>query len=222
MIFDFDGLILDTETPELQSWESIFNKYQEDFPFDLYKECVGSCNADDLLTDYLFNNTDVSPLLKSEIIEIAHRTTGDQIKKNKVLPGILDFLNYGRENNMSIGLASSSNSEWIDMHVDNLGIRAYFDSILTSDFVKQTKPNPEVYLLSLSNLGINNSEAVVFEDSFNGVSAAKAAQIFTVAIPNIVTKNFSFDDADIVLDSLADFKPKTLFEMIEKKIIKYN
>ena len=97
--------------------------------------------------------------------------------------------------------------------MNRLGLRKYFYCILTKDDVKKVKPSSEIYLLSLSRLGLNNSEVIILEDSPNGISAAKSAQLFKIAIPNQTTKSFNFKIADIVLNSLSDI---SLFELIKK------
>jgi len=100
------------------------------------------------------------------------------IEKEPLLPGVLDYLKEATSFGPRIGLVSSSDSTLINYHMNRLGLRKYFYCILTKDDVKKVKPSSEIYLLSLSRLGLNNSEVIILEDSPIGISAAKSAQLF--------------------------------------------
>jgi putative hydrolase of the HAD superfamily len=89
----------------------------------------------------------------------------------------------------------------------------FFEIILTSDNVSQIKPHPELYLKAVEALGLKPSEAIAFEDSPNGIKAAKAAGLFCVAVLNPITRQLDTDHADLVIDSLAEI---SLDKLIEK------
>jgi len=217
VIFDFDGLILDTETPELKSWETIYLKYGIAFPINIYKNNIGSKFDDVSSIEYLANKLQSVKISKFKIQQEFGELKNSLINKEPLLPGVLNYLKDAKSFGLRIGLASSSNSAWIHYHLNRLDLKKYFDSILTKDDVKKVKPFPDLFLLSLLRLGITKNEAIVFEDSFNGVSAAKTAQVFTIAIPNPVTKSFNFKNADIVFDSLTEISLSELIKMIEGK-----
>ena len=134
-----------------------------------------------------------------------------------ILPGILDYLKYAKSIKLRIGLASSSGSDWINFFLDKFNPHHFFKYILTKDHVKNVKPSPEVYKLAIMKMGLKNDEIIVFEDSQNGVSAAKAAQLFTIAIPNKITGKSMIFKADLYLDSLADISLKELIKSIKKR-----
>ncbi|HVF24844.1 MAG TPA: HAD-IA family hydrolase, partial [Anaerolineales bacterium] len=123
-----------------------------------------------------------------------------------VLPGVLETIHEAKRLGLKLAIASSSTHSWVDTHAKRLGIFDHFDSIICSDDVgaDRTKPFPDLYLMALDRLQIRNDEAVVFEDSPNGVTAARSAGIFVVAVPNPVTSLLKFEGEDLMLASLSD------------------
>ena len=114
---------------------------------------------------------------------------------------------------MKRAIVSSANRGWVDSHLERLEAAAGWDAICTADRdPSRAKPAPTLYLEALAALEVAASEAVAFEDSPNGVRAAKSAGIFCIAVPNEVTRDLGLDEAgaDLVLDSLADLPPDEL------------
>jgi beta-phosphoglucomutase-like phosphatase (HAD superfamily) len=100
---------------------------------------------------------------------------------------------------------SSSSQDWVHRHLGRLERAEHFDLIVTADGdADRAKPAPTLYLEALDRLGLHAEEAVAFEDSPNGIAAAKAAGIFTVAVPNGVTAALGLDAADVLVPSLAE------------------
>jgi len=130
-----------------------------------------------------------------------------------ILPGVEDYLHLAKVENLKLGIASSSNRRWVAGNLKRLELLEYFDVIHTSDDVEKTKPDPALYSLALQSLGIKPEEAIVLEDSPNGVRAAKSAKIFTVAIPNPLTAQLDLSQADLILESLTDL---SLLELLNK------
>ncbi len=114
---------------------------------------------------------------------------------------------------MKLAIASSSPRAWVVNHLTRLKLRENFDPIVTSDEVIHVKPAPDLYLKSIELLGLKPSQAIAFEDSPNGIRAARAAGLFCVAVPNPITQQLEMDHADLVIDSLESV---TLDELIEK------
>jgi HAD superfamily hydrolase (TIGR01509 family) len=211
LIFDFDGLILETEEPVYQSWQEIFQEYGCTFTFDLFSAHIGT-------TDGAFNplvelESQVGkPLPGREIHQRQQAREMELVLKRSILPGVLDYLESAKAMGLKIGLASSSECAWVTGHLSRLGLIDYFDSIKGSDDVQNTKPDPELFLTSINDLGVSPDQAVVFEDSVNGIIAAKKAGLQCVWVPNILTNRLSTDLADIRLKSLEDIP---LFELLQ-------
>jgi len=133
------------------------------------------------------------------------------IEAEELRPGIADYIAAAERHALKRAIVSSSSRAWIDMHLERLERAFGWDAILTADHDHaRAKPNPTMYLEALETLAVATSEAIVFEDSPNGVRAARAAGIFVIAVPNNVTRDFGLDDADLVVDSLAELPPEEL------------
>ena len=117
---------------------------------------------------------------------------------------------------LKLGLASSSSCKWVEGHLKERGLRSYFDVVRAADDVRLTKPDPELYLAVLAELGVSGAEAVALENSPNGIRAAKAAGMYCVAVPNHLTRQLALDEADLRLESLAEMPLEMLLEKLEK------
>jgi len=133
-----------------------------------------------------------------------------------LLPGVDAILRAANAAGLQIGLASSSTCAWVTGHLTRLGIIQYFNCVLARDDVRRTKPDPELFLSALDCLGLQPDQAVVFEDSPNGILAARRAGIFAVAVPGELTRHLSIDNADLRLDSLADLPLEDLLKEVEQ------
>ena len=202
IVFDFDGLILDTEEPIYQSWLEVYQAHGEDLPFERWILTVGSSNAAFHPQHHLEERLG-RPLPKEVLDRRVGRRT-ELILANAVLPGIVDHLARARELGMKAGLASSSNRDWVRGHLARLGILDRFECLRCRDDVEKVKPEPDLYLAVLDCLGVRPEDAFAVEDSPNGVTAAKRAGLKCVAIPNSITERLDLTHADLVLRSLAD------------------
>ena len=217
LIFDFDGLILDTETPEAQVWQSIYREHGFEFPHEEWGKIVGGYGLKDFdaaehLSFLSQGRLDSVSLRGRHVSESAALTL-----LQPVLPGVLDILCEAKRLGLKLAIASSSPHAWVDTHAQRLGILSYFDKVICADDVPvgRIKPNPDLFLLALRKLQVRNDEAIVFEDSPNGVKAAHAAGIFVVAIPNPVTSRLSMQNVSLTLTSLADVSLPDLLDKVK-------
>jgi HAD superfamily hydrolase (TIGR01509 family) len=219
IIFDFDGLILDTESTVYQSWREFYQQYGQELPFEEWGQVIGRSS-----------NEHFDPLARLEALlgQELDRAAGEQrlqrelelVMLQPILPGVLDYLNAARRLGLKLAVASSSDIEWVGWHLDRLDLRRYFNVVHTSDDVTQTKPHPELFQLALASLGLAATEAIVLEDSSNGVTAAKQAGIFCVAVPNALTRQLPLDHADLRLNSLAEISLERLLQNIDREDFK--
>ena len=208
-LFDFDGLILDTETASRAGWRWLYEQHGHQLPDDLWITVVGTHSSWDIMGH--LEGLVGGPLDRETWNErrYAHELT--LLEAEELRPGILDYLEYAREHGLKRAIVSSASRRWIDMHLERLEQAVGWDAILTADRdASRAKPNPTMYLEALGVLGVANDEAVVFEDSPNGVAAGKAAGLFVVGVPNEVTREVGLRDADLVVESLADLPPAEL------------
>lgn len=203
LILDFDGLIIDTETAVLEAWQEAYLLEGLVLDPELVKADVGVSNG--------FNaRTHLESLLGKalewdRILETFRQRHADIIETRPLLPGVLDLLERGKSQGYVLGLASSSSLNWVGRWLDKHSLTPHFTTLVTGDRVTKRKPHPEPYLLALSELGADPARSYAFEDSFTGVTAAKAAGLNVVAVPNVLTLKQDFSSADRVLASLHEF-----------------
>jgi HAD superfamily hydrolase (TIGR01509 family) len=209
LVFDFDGLILETETPIYLTWGEIFQSYGCQLPFEKWTTIIGSANVafDPLeeLQRQLHHTLD-----QDEVLARQRQQEHALILRQPVLPGVRETLDSAVGLGLKIGLASSSPCDWVEGHLERLGLRAYFEQIRASDDVEFTKPDPALYVEACAALGVPPARALALEDSPNGALAAKRAGMYCVAVPNPLTRELPFPDVDLRLDSLADLPLEAL------------
>jgi HAD superfamily hydrolase (TIGR01509 family) len=211
IVFDFDGLILDTEEPIYRSWLEVYEAHGEELPFERWVQTVGSTNSSFHPQHHLEERLGRS--LPKDVLDrrVSRRT--EMILAQKVLPGVARHLEEAKTLGLKLGVASSSSTEWVRGHLARLGILDSFDCMRCRDDVANAKPEPDLYLAVLDCLGVPASEAIAIEDSPNGVLAAKRAGMRCVAIPNSITARLDLGQADLLLGSLADV---TLADLLRK------
>jgi len=204
LIFDFDGLILDTETPEVHVWQTIFREHGHELPVNEWAKTIGGYGIstyDAAVHLSQLTGMEAAPL------RARYRSESDSIiHASAILPGVMDLLDAAADRNVRRAVASSSPHSWVDSHLSRLGLAHRFDDVICSDDVApgRTKPNPDLFLLAAERLKVQKDAAVIFEDSPNGVRAAKSAGIFVVAVPNPLTIRLGVDGADLTVESLAE------------------
>ena len=203
LIFDFDGLILDTESPEFQAWREVFAANGHELRPDLWADLIGRPRT--YLDMYAYFKELNGPLTDLEAVRKDRRARVIELVLGQpVLPGVREYLREARRLGLKIGLASSSGGDYVRGHLKRLELFDYFDATKCFEDTALHKPEPEPYLAVLDAIGVAPHEAVAFEDSPNGVAAARAAGIYCVAVPNPVTECLALDHADLCLKSLAD------------------
>ena len=213
LVFDFDGLIVDTEMSSYQTWQEIYAEHDCQLPFSTWAICIGGSPQLFDPCEYLEQQIG-RPVLREEIRLRRRQQHIRMVEAQPVLPGVEDYILSAKRLGLKIGVASSSRHEWVDTHLTRLGLIDYFDSIKCFDDVKRTKPNPELYLAVLDALGVHGQQAIALEDSPNGVIAAQQAGIFCVAVPNPVTSQLSLLHADLCLSSLTEVSLEQLLAKV--------
>lgn len=211
-VFDFDGLIIDTETPDFEAWQSVYRKYGFDFQLKDWQKSYGTGRNEFDPTSNLAKLIGKPELGK--MIEHEQRVISlSKIVHTSALPGVEKILDSAKSAGLKLGIASNSSADWVLCNLARLGFLHFFDSICNGNDVSALKPDPAVFNLSISELGVRPEEAIVFEDSPNGITAAVNAGIFCVAIPNKALGNFNVEHANLVLDSLDEISIQELMSL---------
>lgn len=217
LLFDFDGLILDTETPEYHVWQAIYRENGFELPHEEWGRIIGGYGISD------FDAANHLSLLSQGRLDavslrVRHRSESDALTlAQPILPGVMDIIRDAKQHGLKLAIASSSPHSWVDTHAKRLDIFHYFDAVVCADDVApgRTKPNPDLFLKALDQLRVGKEAAVVFEDSPNGVKAAKRAGIFVVAVPNSVTSTLAFEGANLMVKSLSDLSMSVLLDTVQ-------
>lgn len=205
LLFDFDGVILDTETPEVQVWKRIYAEYGFEYPVERALGMIGHMGYpafDPAVTLHEWTQDSLDP----QALHARHRRESKVLIENEpVGDGVLDIISEARRLGLQVAVASSSPRTWVEPHLARLGLLHQFDRIVTSDYVApgRVKPYPDIYVKALELLGASAAQALAFEDSLPGIQAAQAAGIFTVAVPNPITALVDLSPANLIVKSLS-------------------
>ena len=203
LVFDFDGLILETETPAYETWAEIYKEHGHELPLDRWFDYIGReggfFDAADHLAALVGEGFDREAARKRRD---AKKTT--LIDALDVMVGVREYVADAKRLGLSLAVASSSSRKWVLGHLERLRLHAEWDGVFTRDDVARTKPAPDLYLAAVEALGVEPREAVAFEDSRNGIAAAKDAGLLCVAVPNALTAAMDLSRADMRLGSLAE------------------
>ena len=210
VVFDFDGLVVDTESVGYFTWKEIFDAHKVDLPVERYAQLVGTSfeNGYDPRRDL---EESTGKTFEWERVEAEWRVREHSLGLSlEPLPGVLDRLAEARAMGLSVAIASSSQRTWIDMWVERLNLRHFIDHFSTVDDTGRVKPHPSLFLHAAENLKVNTDEAVIFEDSQNGLRAALSAGIRCVVAPSPMTSHLTFEGAWKRVNSLGDVSLKDI------------
>lgn len=214
LILDFDGVVIDTETPDYETWRDVFHYYGVELQLSSWSQYIGGnsgtfdvCQLLEDLTDSQVDRESVQQQRRQRYLDIVHASP--------LMPGVTEYIYEAKRAGMSLGIASSSSRSWVAGHLEDRGILKYFDSITCKDDVSQVKPEPELYLRAAMRLETRPENAIAIEDSAKGITAAKRAGLYCVAVPNSVTKDLQLDHADYQLESLAHMELGHLIAKLE-------
>lgn len=202
LVFDFDGLIVDTETPEYHAWQAVFAARGCDLPLETWALNIGTRGVVDVYA--LLAERSGVPVDRAQVRAEVRAHYNELAQEQGLLPGVQGYLDAARAAGIPLAVASSSRHDWVDPHLHEHGIWDYFQAVVCADDVERVKPDPALYQLALARLDVASQAALALEDSPNGVLAAKAAGMCCVFVPNMITANLATDQADFQLASLAE------------------
>lgn len=203
VLFDFDGLILDTEWPIYQTWLDLFKSENQDLPISTYVQCIGS-DFDtwspekhlESLTGKIYDWPTINPARQIEILAA--------LKNPIALPGVNDLFQKLKTANIPIAVVSSSSHSWVDNWLEKLDLTKYCTTIVCKGDAPRIKPAPDLYLEAAKRLNLLPSDCLVIEDSLNGIKSAQAAGCISLAIPSRLTSCLDFSIADHTKNSLTE------------------
>ncbi len=198
LIFDFDGLIFDTETPMIAAYGEVHRK--RNIPFDRarFTRSIGTVDSD---VDPWKAFGPASP--RSDLEAERLRLNQEFLEQQKILPGVVDLIDEARQRGLHLAVASNSSHEHVDGYLKHLGLHEKFEFTACRTDDTPPKPAPDLYLAVLKKLKVDGDEALALEDSATGIAAARAAGLWCVAVSNESTREQDFAPAHLRLESLA-------------------
>ena len=202
VILDFDGLIVDTETPIFDAWFEAYRRRGQVLRLDDWQHALGTHGGFDPLEqlDELCGGS----LERDALLAEVKQATARGCEGRPLLPGVLALVRDAAALGLGRAVASSSSSGWVEGWLQRHGVLELFDAVVTRDHVSRVKPDPELFELAARRLGVPPAACVVFEDSPNGMRAAIAAGARCVAVLSTLTRTLPRPEVDLVLDSLAE------------------
>ena len=199
LIFDFDGLILDTESALISAYADVHTAHRVAFDYEHFLRSVGHA-------DYAFDPWHAfEKRADRAALEIERRNFNrERDLQLPILPGVVALLDAARAQSLHVGLASNSRHPHCAGHLERLGLLGRFEFLACREDVPLPKPAPDLYKLVLSHFGLRGHEAIAFEDSHTGSLAAKRANLWTVACANPSTAHHDLKHVDLKVKSLAE------------------
>ena len=205
VIFDMDGLLIDSEPFWRISQKNLFSKRGINLNENDFESFMGK-RIDEVVAIIYSRYPNQAKTQAETAVEIVDGVIDLVNERGLVLPGVIKTLETLQKQNYKIGLASSSNLRIIKSVLKKLKIESYFEVVHSAQFEEYGKPHPQIFISTAKMLGVSPSECIVMEDSFHGVIAALAASMKCVAIPDTKANNLKrFVIADKVLESMEDF-----------------
>jgi HAD superfamily hydrolase (TIGR01509 family) len=199
VVFDFDGLILDTESPIFHSWREAFAAHGvQPLTTEEWAAEIGTHRGIDLLEVL----RERAGRLDDAILAARVERRDALLALETVRPGVLAWIAEAEARGLALAIASSSEREWVVPHLERLGLGEHFAYVSCREESLPAKPEPDLYLDACASLGVEPEGAIAIEDSPHGVAAAKAAGLRCVAVPNPVTAAYDLSAADLVIESL--------------------
>jgi HAD superfamily hydrolase (TIGR01509 family) len=212
IVFDLDGTMVDTEKTALQSWQELYDAAGLKLPLELWRTTIGTWDAEFDPVTHLAEHR--GHALSQRELEDRMRREWELAAQLPLRPGVLAHIEAAEKAGLALGIASSSSKEWVRAQLGRFSLLDRFECVCTRDDVPATKPDPALYVRALICLGVDGSEALAYEDSPNGLLAARAAGMHCVVVPGILTAEAEFPHADAILDTLAGVDPRALWDAI--------
>ncbi|NDV96697.1 HAD family phosphatase [Dysgonomonas sp. 521] len=199
VLFGLDGVVVDTEHDYDNFWSKIAQ--DNELKINNFSAIIKGMTLNSIIELYFTISTQEE---KQAIRDACSRMEQSIDYKNVVIPGVLDFIKYLKEENYKIGLVTSSPTSKVKVVLDQLSLQDTFDTIITSDSIKKGKPDPMGYVLAKTNLGVQSGECAVFEDAFTGIKAATYAFMRVIGVATTLSADFLKDYTYGVVSDFTD------------------
>ncbi len=203
VLFDFDGVILDSETALYEAWQRVYEAHGAFLPLERWAANIGGYNYD-VFDPLVYLSGQIGRVVDRDTINTARRACYlYHVHRQEAMPGVREAIATAKAQGLKLAVVSSSSRNWVHGHLKRLGLYNQFDAFACGDEAAQVKPDPELYHMGLERLGVSAERSFVVEDSPKGIAAARAASLYCVVVPNSVTSASPLKGYDKLLESLA-------------------
>jgi HAD superfamily hydrolase (TIGR01509 family) len=209
-VFDFDGLMLDTEMPRFTAWQEEFARLGFPLTFKDWWITIGTGPSAYDPAEHLFELTN-GRADRSALRRSASARADELVASAQLLPGVEEFIKAAADAKMPMAVASSSDHDWVVGHLEKHNLLPYFQAVFTAQDAQNVKPDPELYRMAVKSLALPIDSILAFEDSPNGIKAAKAAGLRCMAVPNRITREMDLSSADLIVESFISLHPRDNF-----------
>jgi HAD superfamily hydrolase (TIGR01509 family) len=215
LLFDFDGVIVDTEVQTFQSWRDIYAEYGVDLALDDWLPAVGSGSSTSGAFDAVahLERLTGTTLDREAVIARRSRRKAELYARAPLLPGVRERLAEARERGLPTAIVTRNREDRVRAQCGVVGLDHEWQAIVCAN-EEPTRDKAELYCHALAVLGVLASQALAFEDSLSGVRAARRAGVLCAAVPNEITRGAAFDEADVVLSSLAELSLAGILRLV--------
>ena len=213
LIFDFDGLIVDTETPHYHSWMRLYAEHGVELRLERWLLDIGTHGMFDPCAD--LEELLGKPIDRETTLRDRRAHHISLCEQEALRPGVQALLQAGHAAGLALAVATSSSRDWVERWLKHHDIRHYFQCVRSRDDVERVKPAPDLFLSAAECLGVAPAECVVLEDSPNGMRAATAAGMRCIAVPNSMTAALELPEVALRLESLAELPLDELLRRLD-------
>ncbi|TMG60343.1 MAG: HAD family hydrolase [Chloroflexi bacterium] len=213
LVFDFDGVILETEMPAFRSWAEIYREHGHELPRDRWLDYIGrEAGWFDALAH--LESLVTAPFDREVVRRRREERRTKLLAELDVMAGIRDYVAEGRRLGLRLGIASSSPTSYVRTHLGRIALNDVWDAVICREDAPRAKPAPDLYLRAVEVLGVAPEEALALEDSPNGIAAAKDAGLWVVAVPNALTAEGDLSRADCRVSTCAELPLRELLRRL--------
>jgi HAD superfamily hydrolase (TIGR01509 family) len=216
LIFDFDGLIIETETLYYTVWQELLAEYGCPLEFGTWAHSIGAEAGTFDAHQYLVGTTGAE--VDKDTLRAQHDTRFyPRLEQQGLRPGVMDYIKEAQRRDLILAIGSSAPSRWVEGNLVRFQLREAFAYFVCREHADRAKPAPDIFNAVLEQTDVSAEDAIVFEDSVNGVRAGKAAGIYTVAVPNSMTQSLNLSEADRIIGSMAEVSLSSILASARKQ-----
>jgi HAD superfamily hydrolase (TIGR01509 family) len=216
LLFDFDGLLVDTESPSFAAWADVYREHGHELTLETWSAAIGTLDGFDPFAD--LEGRLGEPIDREQVNARRREIEFAASDLEELRDGVAEYLAEAERLGLARAIVSSSSEEWIQRHLERLDLVEGWSCIVAANGnAAISKPRPTLYLAALDRLGVTGDDAIAFEDSPNGITAARAAAVYCVAVPNPTTATLDVTHADLVLRSLEEVPLAELVRRVERE-----